>query len=117
MSQSVHHVPGRLRIRSAAFRCQTDVIARVGQALRVCEGIREIRFNRPAASLVIYYDPARLSERELLSRLEESGCTDLSTVKAQSLPKASEWIGKAFVHALVKQAVERSAVRLVSALL
>lgn len=117
MHHSIHHVPGRLRVRSAAFRCQPGTVDSVQAQLRALDGVEQIRFNHAAGSLVIHYDPARLHHQQLLEQLKETGCDNLSTPKAAMMSQAGTLFGKALVGAVVNKAVERSALRLVSVLL
>jgi hypothetical protein len=59
-----HHVPGRIRLRIAASAVgklgQVDR-DRVEKALRAIDGIRAIRVNPAAASVVVEYAPSRIS--------------------------------------------------------
>jgi hypothetical protein len=117
MHHSIHHVPGRLRVRSAVFRCQPGTVDSAQAQLRTLDGVEQIRFNRAAGSLVIHYDPARLNHHRLLEMLKETGRDNLSTAGEAVISKAGALFGKAFVGAVVNKAVERSALRLVSVLL
>ncbi|BCU07365.1 MULTISPECIES: HMA2 domain-containing protein [Allochromatium] len=117
MHHSIHHVPGRLRVRSAAFRCRPGTVDSAQAQLRALDGVEQIRFNRAAGSLVIHYDPARLDHHRLLEMLKETGCADLSSASEAVISKAGALFGKALVGAVVNKAVERSAFRLVSVLL
>ena len=117
MHHLINHVPGRLRIRSAAFRCQPEMADSTRTQLCALDGVEQIRFNRAAGSLIIHYDPARLDHHRLLEHLNEAGCNGLSPVGEAVIAKAGALFGKALVGAFVNKAVERSAVRLVSVLL
>ena len=117
MQHSIHHVPGRLRVRSTRFRCQPRMVDAMQMHLRQLDGIERIRFNRAAGSVVIYYDPARLDQRRVLEQLKASGGVPLPTAGRAVMTKAGALVGKALVGAVVNKAVERSAWRLVGALL
>jgi Zn-dependent membrane protease YugP len=117
MSHYIHHVPGRLRIRSNSFRCD-PVSARLAEGeLRATEGVREVRVNSRAGSITVHYDPMNLTQAQILERLEQVGCLG-STIRADpGASRVHEAFGKALVGAVMQKAVERSALRLVSVLL
>jgi hypothetical protein len=117
MSHYIHHVPGRLRIRSGFFRCD-PVSARSAEAeLLVTEGVREVRVNPRAGSITVHYEPTRLTRSQILDRLEHVGCLGASMRADLGGPRVHEAFGKALAGAIVQKAVERSALRLVSVLL
>ncbi|WP_434221882.1 HMA2 domain-containing protein [Limnospira platensis CENA597] len=61
----VHSIPGRLRLRIP--RLMTDVLyaKRLEKLLSDEQRVKSVRINRTAASLIIQYDPAGVSELEL----------------------------------------------------
>lgn len=61
----VHSIPGRIRLRIP--RLMTDVLyaKRLEKLLSDEQRIKSVRINRTAASLIIQYDPAGVSELEL----------------------------------------------------
>lgn len=116
MSQYIHHVPGRIRVRSKAFRCHGER-ARTAQAqLMAMDGIREVQINQRASSIVVQYDPERLSRAQLFSALEELGCMAAVRRESAHSHKLGETFGKALVGAMVQKAVEQSARGLVGVL-
>lgn len=117
MSQYIHHVPGRIRVRSRAFRCRSEK-ARIAQSrLLGLAGVREVRVNPHAGSATIHYDPTQVSHSELLAALEASGCLGATTSSDEGARKAGEMFGKALIGAVVQKTVERSARALVGALI
>jgi hypothetical protein len=59
----VHHVPGRVRLRLGSGLLEAaDAVARSSLAgwLETVDGIRGLRLNLAAASVIIEYDPQRL---------------------------------------------------------
>jgi copper chaperone CopZ len=117
MSHYIHHVPGRLRIRAGAFRCDPARARLAEEQLRTTEGVREVRVNHRAGSLTVQYDPDRLTRAQILDRLEEIGCLGAAIKADAGTTRIHELFGKALVGAVMQKAVERSAVRLVSVLL
>lgn len=60
----VHHLPGRLRLRVGAGILAASVgVEREAASgwLQAIDGIRSVRVNVPAASVIVYYDPHRLA--------------------------------------------------------
>ena len=56
MPDYLHHVPGRLRIRSRAFRADPVLRGAMLRKLRALEGVRSVRLNEKAASVTVSYD-------------------------------------------------------------
>src|SRR5579875_1621052 len=65
----LHHVPGRLRLRLAALRGDGPAVARACAVARAIPAILDARANRATGSLVIRYDPQRLTPGELWAAL------------------------------------------------
>ena len=121
MSQYVHHVPGRLRIRSKAFRCSPSSVEAVQEQLRATAGVVEVRHNPRIGSVTVQYDPATDAGRQVLQAFADAGCLPLGTsAPAPGAGESSELaatFGKAIVTALAQQAVSRSFGTLASAVL
>jgi hypothetical protein len=115
MSQYIHHIPGRLRVRSKAFRCHGER-ARIAQAqLMAMDGVRDVQINPRAASIVVHYEPGALSRVELFAALEDLGCMAPVRRDSDQAHHLGETFGKALVGAVVQKAVEQSARSLVGA--
>lgn len=114
MSQYVHHVPGRLRVRSRAFQCAPESVAAVESRLRETEGVLEVRHNARIGSLTVQYDPASDAGRTVLKLFADAGCLPVGGSPAASGPRSEaspdlvSTFGKAVVTALAQQAVTRS---------
>lgn len=63
--RTVHQVPGRVRYHYGLWAGQPVAAAALEHALGLCEGITRVRVNGQARSLVIHYDPQRLTESAL----------------------------------------------------
>ncbi len=117
MSQYIHSVPGRIRVRARAFRCRSEK-ARIAQSrLLALAGVREVRINPHAGSITVHYDATQLTHSDLLAALEAYGCLGSTTSNDQMARKAGEMFGKALIGAMVQKVVERSARTLVGALI
>ncbi|MFD2110364.1 HMA2 domain-containing protein [Thiorhodococcus fuscus] len=119
MSHSIHHVPGRLRVRSAAFRCQPSEARAVQMLLLSLEGVRQVRLNTHAGSITVHYSPEQLTHLELLAAMKGLDCPaqERDVVSPAVVGKAGAMFGKALVGAFINKAVERSAFKLVGAFL
>ncbi len=117
MSQYIHHVPGRLRIRSKAFQCYGERADSARERLMAMEGIRSVEVNARAASLIVQYDPARVSRALLFATLEDLGCMSAVRRDNEHMRRIGETFGKALVGAAMQKAVEQSARTLVGALI
>ncbi|TVQ88438.1 MAG: cation transporter [Chromatiaceae bacterium] len=118
MSQYIHHIPGRIRVRSNAFRCSAHRSEAAREHLLSMDGVEAVQINPRAGSITVNYDPARLTHPELLGTLERLGC--MGTVRRTTnngARRAGELFGKALVTAMVQKAVEHSARSLVGALI
>lgn len=58
MKTYVHHIPGRLRVRSEHFRDDATATVQLMQQLEAIEGVRAIDFHRTSSSLIVRYDSA-----------------------------------------------------------
>ncbi len=57
MNEYVHHIPGRLRVRSKALRGAHGNHTSVLQRLRDIHGVQSVRLNHKAACVTVCYDP------------------------------------------------------------
>jgi hypothetical protein len=117
MSQYIHHVPGRIRVRSKAFQCFGARADTARARLMAMDGIRQVEINQRASSLIVQYDPERVSRAALFATLEDLGCMAAVRRDNAHLRKVGETFGKALVGAMVQKAVERSARTLVAAVI
>lgn len=116
MSQYIHHVPGRIRVRSKAFRCYGERANNAQAKLMAMEGVRAVQVNQRASSIVVQYDPELLSRVELFSALEDLGCMAVVRRDATHAKQLGETFGKALVGAMMRKAVEQTARNLVGVL-
>ena len=117
MSHYIHHVPGRIRVRSKAFRCRSEKAAKAEKKLLSITGVQKVRVNSRAGSITVNYDPAGVEQSRILAILEEVGCIGASSQRGEGASVIGEVLGKALVGAVAKAAVERSARSLVGAII
>lgn len=116
MSLYIHHVPGRLRVRTQAFRCQPSRIEQATRQLRATEGVRGVAVNAAAGSITVQYDPERCTHKGLLEVLEDLGCVDARGLRSTSGGEVAGLFGKALVGALAQTLAQRSVQTLVGVL-
>ncbi|MBK5932194.1 HMA2 domain-containing protein [Halochromatium salexigens] len=116
MSQYIHHIPGRIRVRSKAFRCYGERASNAQAKLMAMDGVRAVQINQRASSIVVQYDPELLSRVELFAALEDLGCMAAVRRDETHANKLGETFGKALVGAMMQKVVEQSARNLVGVL-
>lgn len=116
MSLYIHHVPGRLRVRTQAFRCQPSRVQQAAQRLRAMEGVGDVEINSAAGSITVRYDPDRCTHRALLAVLEDLGCVRAPRLSSSQGGEMAGLFGKALVGALAQTLAQRSVQTLVGVL-
>ena len=118
MSYYIHHVPGRLRIKTARLR-RAECPAMLGKTLGELPGIDSYSHNGKIGSVLIHYDPARLSADDILYHLYKAGCLDsaISASPATSaggdlVKQAGALFGNALFGTLLRKSVETSVISL-----
>jgi len=116
MNEYLHHVPGRMRIRTRVLRSESQERSQALRRLRAIPGVRSLRLNEKAASVTLYYDTAAISGPELLQTLRRE-CPQATMPAATpntprpprmiSRPIAAE-IGKMALGVLVNKGVSYS---------
>lgn len=126
MTGYVHHIPGRLRVRSGAIRRNELRAAAAKTLLEAQPGVRSAQPNTVTGSIVVHYDPALTDDAAVMSALRERGY--LTPVSPAGVPSAArgarspqaavaEQVAKKVAVSLVETAVERSLLALVAAML
>ncbi|TVR57736.1 MAG: hypothetical protein EA420_18700 [Candidatus Competibacteraceae bacterium] len=118
MSYYIHHVPGRLRIKTARLHraeCRTNL----GRMLEELPGIASHSHNGKIGSVLIHYDTAQLSADDILYHLYKAGCLDspISAMPATSaggdlVQQAGALFGNALFGTLLRKSVETSVLSL-----
>ncbi|WP_028115390.1 heavy metal translocating P-type ATPase [Ferrimonas senticii] len=66
-----HHLPGRVRLKVAAEQPLDGIGNWLRNGLLAIQGVRTVRVNETAQSIVVQYDPQLLSQQQLQQRLDE----------------------------------------------
>lgn len=113
MTEIVHHLPGRLRLRVAAIRRDEDAAARLREVLSAIPGVRRVDCSTLTGSLLVDYDGARTGLATLLRRLGEAGIDEPPRRGASPVHGMAEKV----VAMVVDRLVERSALALLGVLI
>ena len=73
MSYYIHHLPGRLRIRSPIVRRNEGAEKGIFAALGAVAGITSIAIDGRTGSCLIHYDPSSACQEEIVLALSERG--------------------------------------------
>ena len=115
----IHHTPGRLRVKGRHFNCHGDRARKAMASLQALAGVELVKLNPHAGSLTVHYDPDLHTQAELLAVLETAGCLHATAeIHAPVRPATPrEGVAGAFGKALVGVPAQRTATRLIGALL
>lgn len=108
MSLYIHHVPGRLRVRTQALRCQPSRIQQAAYRLRATEGVSDVMVNKAAGSITVCYDPDRCTHNALLEVLQDLGCVGARRSNSSQSGEVAGLFGKALMGALAQTLAQRS---------
>jgi copper chaperone CopZ len=124
MSHYIHHVPGRLRVKTPVLKRNEQRAAAVKALLREFDGIDAVDVNTVTGSILVGYDKTRTDSNTILAALKAQGYTEHDALVSQHRPtshgtpsKLVQSVGKTVFGILVEKAVERSAVALVAGLI
>jgi hypothetical protein len=117
MTEYLHHVPGRLRVRAKAFRCDNAARGATLRKLRTLEGVRTVRLNAKAGSVTVCYDVGKTHSQAILDFMEQECLRALAVVeprprraapKAATSNKLTTEIGRMALSVLVNKGVSYS---------
>jgi hypothetical protein len=130
MSHYIHHVPGRLRIKTLTLKGNQIAAQEVCRLLSATDGVIDCHVKTVTGSVVISYDAELTDGKSLLELLKERGYVNhaaevaapnagkrTSSNMTQAASSAGSNVGKAVFGFVVEKAVERSAAALIGALL
>ncbi len=122
MKHYMHHVPGRLRIRS--FHLKNELLQDdIRGIVDGFTGIEMVKFNPVTGSVTVYYDPVAVSGDVIVKAFEESGYFDQENAMGhdehvQSLvTRAGKYLRNSIFGSAVGIALEGSPLAFVSYLI
>jgi copper chaperone CopZ len=116
MSLYIHHVPGRLRVRTESFRCRANLAEAARARLSGLDGVSDVAINPRSGSITVRYEPGRCTQAELLGVLEEAGCIGARRRAVAADGAVAGLFGKALIGALAQTVAQRSVQTLVGVL-
>jgi hypothetical protein len=124
MSHYVHHVPGRLRVKSPELKRNERNAATLQQALGSARGVTAAEVNTLTGSVVISYDRHTTSPHHIWDTLKQHGLIDAQLALehagdavTHAVGKAAQSVGKFAAGFVLEKVLERSAVALIGAVL
>ena len=119
MAHYLHHIPGRLRIRSPRLKRNPLEGAAAKATLAGVTGIRTVASNHVTGSLTITYDPSCLPGSDLTALLRQKGYLTPALPAARARADAGTALGdrlvKTAVGVVVEKVLERSVASLIAA--
>jgi hypothetical protein len=123
MAHYIHHVPGRLRVRTPRLKRDTLRTEAAEALLLTIEGVTAARANSVTGSITVSFQRDVVSADSILETLALHGYYQPELVQHadQQLPNMAERaggvLGKALFGMVLEKAVERSAFALIGAIL
>ncbi len=78
MSYYMHHVPGRLRIKSPLVKNNEEAASAIKGVLLAIAGVGSVVTNQTTGSCLVHYDPEKAKIDDILSILVRNGYFDPS---------------------------------------
>ena len=123
MIEYVHSVPGRLRLKLSSIENRPDAAEALRSAAASIDGVTSVSANPTTGSLIVHYQPERLSSLMLLAELERRGhfpvtghiaLTNVSSNR-NGRSRRSDGLGPTVSEAIVGEILQQSARVLVRA--
>ncbi len=120
MAREIHHVPGRLRLRSAITRRLPGKAHSLAESFSGLPGVHDATVSPTTGSLTIRYDPVVLAphliERQVGEVIQVADRNEARGTPHNALSKAGAVFGKAAFDVFVAKTLERSVVSVLAAL-
>ncbi len=123
MTEYIHHIPGRLRVRVTCLRGNEEKTRAITNRLGSVAGVRSAVVNPLTGSVTLHYDTFQTNSSVLLEFLKAEIGVD-AQIPANTAGGAftrsgvdlQKRVGKAIAAYVVEKAIERSLIALVAAL-
>ncbi|HEX8949910.1 MAG TPA: hypothetical protein VF790_13155 [Dissulfurispiraceae bacterium] len=123
MSCYMHHIPGRLRIKSPAIKRNSAAAGELKAMLGAVHGVETVGINPLTGSVLVHYNPKSLHHEYIVGALREKGYFNPSQIvpgsglSGKALSGAGVIVEKAIVDHLMERIIESSVRSLVALLL
>lgn len=88
----VHHLPGRLRLRSAALKGNSSASDEARARFAIITGVTSVTANLCTGSLLVEYDPAVLAPEQVIDALAHHSC--FAAAAQQSPERDGGWVDR-----------------------
>jgi hypothetical protein len=113
----VHHVPGRLRLRSAALKGDARAGEGIQERLAVIAGVHSVTVNPKTGSLLLQYNPAAIAPGRIADLLAAHGVAVSTTAtKSEAEPRLFAQLAGAIKGWACDALVEHLALALIGAI-
>jgi hypothetical protein len=123
MSCYLHHVPGRIRIKTPFLKGSAAKALEIEKKLESVYGVRSAHANALTGSLLIRYEQSVITAKEILNGASREGYFDpAAALNFQNymevrLSKTGEAIGRAILSMAIGKGLEGSPLALLSAII
>ncbi len=117
MSQYIHHIPGRLRLKLDQIKRQPLQARKIQAAIGSIDGVLAVSVNVTTGSVLIRYEAARINGESLLRTMRETGLLPPPQAREPQRRHASSPVAEKVADMLVEKLIERSAIALIGAFL
>lgn len=116
MSEYIHHISGRLRLKLEHIKRQPLRAQAVDAAVRRIWGVTSVNTNVTTGSLLIRYDTDSVGVDTILNSMKEAGLLPAART-SPSLPSLPGPVADKVADIVIGKIIERSAAALLGALL
>lgn len=108
----IHDIPGRLRIKTPVIKNNPDCIYQIRRLFEEIEGIKRISENMVTGSIIFYYDPHKIGQKQILEILKVNEIFDETRAITNdqyiqtAVSKGSHAVGRAVLGWVVSKALE-----------
>jgi hypothetical protein len=122
VKQYVHHIPGRLRVKSPRLKSNAREGAAIKSSLLALDGVGSAETNTVTGSVTVSYDPERCDVGRIMTYLQATGHlrqpVNLTIAESSYRPATSiDPVAKMIMTAVLKKLIERSATAMVAAII
>jgi hypothetical protein len=110
MTNYLHALDGRMRIKINMVKGSSGAAAEITRYLLSCHGIEQVNANPVTGNVLILYNNQLISQKGILSRLQEAGYLERTTPMAASQ-------GEGLVAVVAKAVMETALQSMVMALI
>jgi hypothetical protein len=130
MSHYLHHVPGRLRVKTQTLKNGGERAIEARQLLEDLAGVEAIELNQVTGSMLVRYDEARVTSSQILGLLVAKDVINLlpkpqrpglrdrapSDRRGQIVEHVTDSLTKFLTDFIVEKVLQRAAVALIGAI-